>query len=166
MAGSRYERLLAAETLVVMGAQTVDALSGSGGQGFALPDPSRYFAALIVYISLAGVAMFGDKVGKVAAGLGGVAALAMLLAPTKRTGKPLAMSLVDFSTQITTGGFQGGAGEAAAAAAGPQPAGDVAASGAQSSTQAGPGFRYPNQPAGINNPALPSNPNFSGPPGP
>jgi hypothetical protein len=126
-----------------MSAQTVDALSGSGGGGFSLPDPSRYFAAIIVYMSLAAVAMFGDKPGKLAAGFGGVAALAMLIAPTKRTGKPLAMSLTDFFTQVIEGGLQKPTGSSAPAA--------------------GPGYVNPNAPPSEQNPATPANPAFQGP---
>jgi hypothetical protein len=151
VAGSRYERVLAAEVLVVMSAQTVDALSGSGGGGFSLPDPSRYFAAVLVYMSLAAVAMFGDRPGKLAAGFGGVAALAMLMAPTKRTGKPLAMSLVDFFAQLTGGGVEG----AANASSGPAintpggPTGPVVSSPSSTpGTVVGAGGSPQGQPAG------------------
>lgn len=112
MAGTVHERVLAAEMLVVMSAQTADALSGASGGTFSLPDPSRYFAAIIVYASLAAVAMFGEKPGRLAGAFGGVAALAILLAPTKASkasGKntPLIMSVLNYANQIMSGGVGG-----------------------------------------------------------
>ena len=106
---SPHERTLAAELLVVMFAQTTDALSGASTGTFALPDPSRYFASMIVFTMLAGAAMFGEHAGKLAATFGGVATLAILLAPTKKSeaaGKPepLAMSVFNYFTQIMSGG--------------------------------------------------------------
>jgi hypothetical protein len=98
--------------LTVMGVQTMDALSGANTGTFTMPDPSRYFATLIVYAVLAGMAMFGEKPGKLAGALGGVAALAILLAPTKAsvaagTPKPLALSALTYLNQVITGGTQG-----------------------------------------------------------
>ena len=127
MAGTVHERVLAAEMLVVLGAQTADALSGaypSGptstgtdatsnqSTGAKLPDPGRYFAAVVVYLSLAAVAMFGEKPGRLAGAFGGVAALAILLAPTKASkaaGKPspLIMSVLNYANQIMSGGVGG-----------------------------------------------------------
>jgi hypothetical protein len=116
MAGSSHERILAAEMLVVMGVETADALSGASSGSFTLPDPSRYFATLIAYGVLAGVAMFGEKAGKLASALGGVAALAILMAPAKSTGKPLVLSVITYFDQIITGGTQGPPGSSGAGA--------------------------------------------------
>jgi hypothetical protein len=103
MAGSNHERILAAEWLAVMGTQTLDALSSSSG-GFALPDPSRYFATMVVFVMLAMVAMFGEKPGKLAAAFGGVAALAIVVAPGKNGGKsPVVGALGYFSSLMKSG---------------------------------------------------------------
>lgn len=83
MAGSNHERVLAAEWLVVMAIETLDALSGAGGGKFKLPNPSRYFATMVVYLMLAGAAMFGENAGRLAAAFGGVAALTITLIPVK-----------------------------------------------------------------------------------
>lgn len=81
MAGSQHERVLAAEWLVLMGVETMDALANSSGGKFKLPSPSRYFAAMVVFLMLAGVAMFGTKAGRLASAFGGVATLAIVAAP-------------------------------------------------------------------------------------
>jgi len=96
---SSWEKVLGAEWLSVMVVQTGDALAGSQS-GFSLPNPSRYFAAMIVYFSLAAVAMFGEKPAKFAAAFGGLAALGMLLAPSKAGGKPVIMSFLDYVTGL------------------------------------------------------------------
>ncbi len=109
MAGSPQERVLAAELLVVMGVQTADALSGAYTGKFQFPNPSRYFASIVVYLMLAAAAMFGEKPARLAATFGGVAALTILLAPTKRSveaGKPeaVAVSAIGYLAQLVSGG--------------------------------------------------------------
>jgi hypothetical protein len=106
MAGSPEERVIAAELLVVMGVTTADALSGASTGKFSLPDPSRYFATVIVFTMLAAAAMFGPKSGRLAAQFGGVASLAILIAPTKKTGKPLILSALTYFNQLMVGGVQ------------------------------------------------------------
>lgn len=111
MAGSPYERVLAAEMLVVVGAQTADALSNSSSGQFKIPDPSRYIATVVVFAALSAVAMFGEKAGRLASTFGGVAALAILLAPTSASKKagnpqPLAMSVLNYVNQLIVGGVQ------------------------------------------------------------
>jgi hypothetical protein len=107
---SGYERILGAEVIVVMGVETADALFASSGKDkFKLPDPSVYFATLVAYMVLAGVAMFGEKAGRLAASLGGVVGLAILLTPTaasKQAGKPqpLAISLLDYFNSLIASG--------------------------------------------------------------
>ena len=112
MAGTPHERTLAAEMLLCMGAQTADALSDAYTGTFALPDPSRYFATVIVFAMLSGAAMFGERAGRLAATFGGVATLAILLAPTKAsvkagTPEPLAMRVLGYFAQVMGGGVQG-----------------------------------------------------------
>jgi len=124
MAGSRYEKILGAEWLVVFFVETADALVGvgtpkwsgetksgvtspDGSPGFKLPDPAQYFAMMLVYLMLAAVAMFGDKAGKLAAAFGGVAALAIAISPSKVTGKPIILSLTTYFNQLLTGNTQG-----------------------------------------------------------
>lgn len=110
MAGSHWERILAAEWLVVFGTETLDALSGADSGKFALPDPSRYFATMVVFLMLAAGAMFGDKAGKLAAAMGGVAGLAILMAPGKNGKSPVLGALAYFD-KLTGGGPQGPGGE-------------------------------------------------------
>jgi hypothetical protein len=111
MAGSPQERVLAAELLVVMGVETADALSGAYTGSFSLPSPSRYFATVVVYLMLAGMAMFGEKPARLATSFGGVAALAILIAPTKASvaaNKPQAVvvsALNYFAQMISAGSF-------------------------------------------------------------
>jgi hypothetical protein len=102
MAGSNHERILAAEWLAVMGTQTLNALASSQS-GFALPDPSRYFATMVVYLMLAAVAMFGEKPGHLAAAFGGVAALAIAAAPGKNGKSPVVGALGYFSKLMKSG---------------------------------------------------------------
>lgn len=78
---SNYEKVLAAEWLVVMGVETADAFGNSRGDRLVLPSPSRYFATMVVFLALAGVAMFGESPAKLAAAFGGVAGLTILLTP-------------------------------------------------------------------------------------
>jgi hypothetical protein len=104
---SAHERTLAAEWIVVVLVQTGDALAG-GPQGPLggpkLPNPARYFAAMIAYLMLAGLALFGDKAGKLAASLGGVAALAILIAPSTPGGKPLIMRFLSYLNSMLVAG--------------------------------------------------------------
>ena len=111
MAGTPHERVLAAEMIVCVGAQTADALSDAYDGTFALPDPSRYFATVIVFAMLSGAAMFGERAGRLASTFGGVATLAILLAPTKASTKagkpePLAMRVLGYFAQVMGGGTQ------------------------------------------------------------
>jgi hypothetical protein len=104
MAGSNYERILAAEWLAVMATETLDSFAGSaGGAAFALPDPSKYFATMVVFLMLAAVAMFGEKPGKLAAAFGGVAALAIVLTPNKG-GKSPVVGAVTYFSELTARG--------------------------------------------------------------
>lgn len=105
---SNYEKLIGAEWLAVMMIETGDALGTSGPSGkFNLPSPSRYFATMIVYLGLAGAAMFGDRIARGAAMFGGVAALAIAMAPNKKGGKPVILSFIDYLTQMINGGSAG-----------------------------------------------------------
>src|SRR5580692_416660 len=91
MAVSQGERLIGVEWIVVVLMMTGDALAGGPqGQlgGAKLPSPSRYFGAMIAYLMLAGVALFGEGAAKVASRLGGVAMLAIMLAPPN-IGQPI-----------------------------------------------------------------------------
>ena len=106
MAGGPYERLQAAEMLTVMGAETLDSLSGASTGSFTLPDPSRYFATVVVFIMLSGVAMFGDKAGKLAAQFGGVAAIGILMTPSKATGRAPVAGMLAYFSQVIGGGVQ------------------------------------------------------------
>lgn len=101
------ERVLAAEWIVVVLVQTGDALAspnrGSLG-GPKLPNPSRYFASMIAYLFLAGLALFGRGPAKIAGAIGGVAALAILLAPSTKGGKPLIVSFLSYLNAIMVSG--------------------------------------------------------------
>lgn len=91
MAVSSGERLIGVEWVLVTLLQAGDAIASGGqtttnAQGVSttapkLPSPSRFFAAMIAYLMLAGAAMFGPNAAKVASRLGAVAALAIALAP-------------------------------------------------------------------------------------
>lgn len=85
---SAAERTLAMEWLGVLVVETGDALYHSSKKKFTLPSPQRYFATMVAYLILAGVALFGEKAGRVAAALGGLVALTILLAPAT-IGKPV-----------------------------------------------------------------------------
>ncbi len=100
-----YERLLAGEMIAVMGTQTFDALSGADTGKFKLPDPSRYFATVVVFTILAGVSLFGDKLGRLAATFGGVAALGIIMTPSKTTGKAPVTGALAYFAQIIGGGW-------------------------------------------------------------
>ena len=105
MAGSTHERILAAEWLVVMGTETLDALSQiTDGQTFALPTPSVYFATMVVYLMLAAVAMFGERPGRLAAAFGGVAGLAILLAPTAKGKRSPVVGALGYFDQLLKSG--------------------------------------------------------------
>jgi hypothetical protein len=88
MAGTPGERLIAAEWLAVMVVQTGDAFGESNNDQFTLPEPSRYWASIAAYLMLAGLALFGEGPARLAGALGGVAALAILLAPPQ-IGEPI-----------------------------------------------------------------------------
>jgi hypothetical protein len=109
---SGHERVIAAELVTVMGVETLDALVASGGKStFSLPDPSVYFATLVVYLMLSGLALFGDRYGKLAAAFGGVAAAGILMTPTARSKqegkpKPLVMSMITYFDSIISGGTE------------------------------------------------------------
>lgn len=110
MAGTIHEKALAAEVIGVLVVETADALSGANTGTFKLPDPSRYFATVIVFMMLAGAAMFGEKPGKLAATFGGVAAIGMIATPSKATGRAPVMGLLAYFNQLWTGGVQGSGG--------------------------------------------------------
>lgn len=106
------EKLLAAELMVVLGVETMDALSGANTGTFSLPNPSQYFATLVVFLVLSGVAAFGEKPARLASAFGGLAALTILMAPTKASKaaghpEPLILSAFDYLTQIINGGTLG-----------------------------------------------------------
>lgn len=134
MAGSKYERVLAAEWLVVMGTETLDALSGADTGTFSLPDPSRYFATMVVFLMLAAAAMFGERPGKLAAAFGGVAGLAILLSPGKNNQPPVIGALNYFDKLMSAGP----AGSPSAPGEGNVPAGPLNTSVPATSTT--PGF--------------------------
>lgn len=100
MAGSHYEKILAAEWLAIMGIETADALGNSSSGKLTLPSPSRYFATMLVFFALAAAAMFGDKAGKLAAAFGGVAMIGMSLAPSKPGGTPVVLSAINYFTEM------------------------------------------------------------------
>src|SRR5580704_17341721 len=87
VAVSSGERLIGVEWVLVTLLQAGDAIASGGqtttnSQGVSvtapkLPSPSRFFAAMIAYLMLAGAAMFGPNAAKVASRLGAVAALAI-----------------------------------------------------------------------------------------
>jgi hypothetical protein len=68
---------------------------------------------MVVYLMLAGGALFGDRVARLAAMFGGVAALAIVLspitpaAPGVAAGKPLILSFIDYLTQMINTGSAG-----------------------------------------------------------
>lgn len=112
MAGSPQERVLAAELMVVVGVQTADALSGAYTGKFSLPAPNRYFAAIVVYLMLAGMAMFGPRPARLAVSFGGLSALVIMLAPSAasvKAGKPqsVLVSALSYLNQMITGGSIG-----------------------------------------------------------
>lgn len=100
---SQGEKLLAAELVVVMGVQTADALSGAYTGKFSLPQPSRYFATIVVFLMLSAAALFGEKPGRLAAAFGGVAALGIMLSPSKATGQPVIISALNYFDQMIEG---------------------------------------------------------------
>ena len=137
MASTHGEKLLAAEWLGVVALLTGDALGqSSGGSKITLPQPSRYFASMVVYLMLAALAAAGEKTARLAGALGGVALLTIALAPsdiTKPPGpgnRPLVIRFLAWLSAVmsksnnptgsiiatggagTTGGLPGGAGEA------------------------------------------------------
>ena len=122
MAGSNYERILAAEWLVVMATETLDALSQASETQFALPTPSVYFATMVVYLMLAAVAMFGERPGRLAAAFGGVAGLAILLAPTSKGKRSPVVGALGYFAQLMKSGPN-----MAGPAGAPPPAGSPAA---------------------------------------
>jgi hypothetical protein len=107
MPGSTHERILAAEWLAVMAVETLDALSGADTGSFALPDPSRYFATMVVFLMLAAAAMFGEQPGKLAAAFGGVAGLAIILSPGKEKQAPV-VGMLNYFDKLLAGGGSGG----------------------------------------------------------
>ena len=113
MAGSPEERILAGEMLLVMTLETIDALSGAQSGKVKLPNPARYVSTMAVFLMLAAATMFGPGPAKIAARFGGLATLAILLAPTKNpttgalTGDPIALSFIKYIGQITGGGVLG-----------------------------------------------------------
>lgn len=89
MAGTVHEKALAAEWLAVILIEVGDSFNQaktttttqSGSSRLKLPPPSRFMATMFVYLMLAAAALFGENPGKVAAGLGGLVALTLVLAP-------------------------------------------------------------------------------------
>jgi len=75
-----------------------------------LPSPSRFFAAMIVYLMLAGLAAFGPAMAKLAGRLGGLVALVIVLAPPdssqpiSSTNQPLVMRFLALLVSYTVGG--------------------------------------------------------------
>lgn len=100
---STHERALAAEWLIVMIVETGDAFAKHGKEGKRfLPQPSRYFATMVGYLILAGVALFGEKAARVASALGALVALTIVMAPPtirKKVGptnEPLLVSFLGY----------------------------------------------------------------------
>ncbi len=88
MAGTVQEKALAAEWLVVVLVEAGDAFNRTstytaptGARRLKMPPPSRFIATMVVYMMLAAAALFGEAPGKVAAGLGGLVALTLVLVP-------------------------------------------------------------------------------------
>jgi hypothetical protein len=104
---SPYEKVLGAELVGVIGVQTLDAFSGANTGKFSFPDPSRYFATVIVFAMLSGMAMFGESWGKLASRFGGVALLGMVAIPSKVSGRAPIMGALAYFDQLITGGVQG-----------------------------------------------------------
>ena len=104
-----HEKALAAEWLAVMVIETGDAFArhGKKGQRF-LPQPQRYFATMVAYLLLAGVALFGPRAGKVASALGALVALTILMAPPTikkavgPTNEPLIVSFLGYLAKMFT----------------------------------------------------------------
>jgi hypothetical protein len=114
VAVSQGERLVAIEWLTIVFVMTGDALASSqrGPQGGPkLPQPARYFAAMVAYLMLAGLSAFGPNAAKLASRLGGLAALAFLLAPPNPTqaigpgNRPLIMRFLAWLNAVEVGGF-------------------------------------------------------------
>ncbi|HMK62032.1 MAG TPA: hypothetical protein VK386_00315 [Acidimicrobiales bacterium] len=90
---SHAEKVLAVELLGFVAIQTGDAFytskaAGTTGQmgGPTLPAPSQYFAGLIVFVMLAGLAATGQKAGRFAAAFGGLVLLYMAVKPNNSGG--------------------------------------------------------------------------------
>jgi hypothetical protein len=93
-----------------MSVQTLDALSGDTVdpdtgkvQGSTLPDPSRYVATVIVFAMLAAAAMF-ESTAKLAAAFGGVAAVAIVVAPGAGGKTPPVVGALAWFNRMITGG--------------------------------------------------------------
>jgi hypothetical protein len=107
MAVASGERLVAVEWIVVVLVQTGDALASPGRGplgGIKLPNPSRYIASMVAYLMLAALALFGPRAAKMAGAIGGVAALAILMAPAEKGGKPLILSFFNYVNALMVGG--------------------------------------------------------------
>lgn len=111
---SQGERVLAAEWTVMVLVITGDAI----GNGGTPPAPSQYVATVVVYAMLAALSMFGSKASRLAGAFGGVAAIAILLAPGKGQSKPLVVRFFNWVTALMGGAFGGGAISGAGAGSG------------------------------------------------
>jgi hypothetical protein len=92
---TRGEKVLAMELLGFVLIQTGNAFyrAGATGQkgalgGPLLPQPSQYFAGLIVFTTLAAAAAVSERLGRLAAAFGGLALLALALRPNNAGGTP------------------------------------------------------------------------------
>jgi hypothetical protein len=101
------EKVLALELLGFVAIQTGDALytSGQSGQkgqlgGPTLPNPSQYFAGLIVFTMLAAVAAFSERWGRFAGAFGGLALLALALRPNNSGGTPPVVGFLKWLAQM------------------------------------------------------------------
>jgi hypothetical protein len=108
MAVSAGERLLAAEWVLVTVVQTGDALAEQSGP--TLPNPGRYFATMIAFLFLAGLALFGPNASKFAGRFGALVTLVVFLAPSDATkppgpgNRPLILRFLRWLAAFTTAG--------------------------------------------------------------
>jgi len=90
VATSQGERALGIELVIVLLVQIGDAIiTGEQGSlgGPKLPRPSRFFATMIAFLFLSGLAAFGQGAAKFAARFGALVTLVILLAPADPTQK-------------------------------------------------------------------------------